>query len=287
MRASFVARGRVGRRHSGHVLVLAVHNVVPDEAPPVGEGTVHMGRTTFRRIVEWLLRCCDPVALHDIDPEEQSARPRFAVTFDDAYRGTITLALPDLVRLGVPATVFVPTAFVGDRDFWWDALADPKRGLDPNIREHVLNELEGDDRAAREWARSKGYAIRRVPPLWRCATLDELQRAASSPGISLACHSANHLALDRLSSDALRHELLEPIRWFETHGLPFERVLAYPYGFSTPLVQREAGKAGYQSAWLAEGGWSCSPADPPHARPRLSVRADAAVRATVLRIAEL
>ena len=37
-----------------------------------------------------------------------------AVTFDDAYRSVGELAVPVLAELGVPATVFAPTAFVGD-----------------------------------------------------------------------------------------------------------------------------------------------------------------------------
>lgn len=287
MRATFLAARRIRIRHPGDVLVLAVHNVVPDGPQPGGERTVHMPRSAFRRLIEWLLRSCDPVPLDGVGPNERSPRPRFAVTFDDAYRGTITLALPDLVRLGVPATVFVPTAFVGDRDFWWDALADPEHGLDPDIREHVLNELGGDDRAAREWARDRGCAVRSMPPLWRSATVEELRRAAIWPGVSLACHSANHLALDRLSPEALRRELHDPMAWFEAHDLPFARVLSYPYGFSSAFVQSEAEKAGYRSAWLAEGGWSCAPADPPQARPRLSVWADTGFRATVLQVAEL
>ena len=34
-----------------------------------------------------------------------------AVTFDDAYRSVLDLAAPLLRRLGIPGTVFVPTAF--------------------------------------------------------------------------------------------------------------------------------------------------------------------------------
>lgn len=40
------------------------------------------------------------------------------VTFDDAYRDTFELAFPLLRRLGIPAVVFVPTAFVGGASTW-------------------------------------------------------------------------------------------------------------------------------------------------------------------------
>ncbi len=46
-----------------------------------------------------------------------------AITFDDGLRNNLTRALPVLEKLGLPATIFVPTAFVGtDRALWPDRL---------------------------------------------------------------------------------------------------------------------------------------------------------------------
>ena len=39
-----------------------------------------------------------------------------AITFDDAFRSVIELALPILSRAGFPATVFAPTAFIGTEE---------------------------------------------------------------------------------------------------------------------------------------------------------------------------
>jgi peptidoglycan/xylan/chitin deacetylase (PgdA/CDA1 family) len=52
----------------------------------------------------------------------ESTLPRncVLVTFDDAYLSTFELAFPILRRLGIPAVVFAPTAFVG-RTSAWDA----------------------------------------------------------------------------------------------------------------------------------------------------------------------
>ena len=43
---------------------------------------------------------------------------RVAITFDDGYRSVLTHAAPILERFGYPATVFVPTRFLGGRNEW-------------------------------------------------------------------------------------------------------------------------------------------------------------------------
>jgi peptidoglycan/xylan/chitin deacetylase (PgdA/CDA1 family) len=47
-----------------------------------------------------------------------------AVTFDDGYADTLRQAQPRLAAAGVPATLFLATAFVGQAvEYWWDELA--------------------------------------------------------------------------------------------------------------------------------------------------------------------
>jgi len=47
-----------------------------------------------------------------------------AITFDDAYESVLTDAVPVLRRLGLPAAIFVPTKWIGDRNRW-DAAQTP------------------------------------------------------------------------------------------------------------------------------------------------------------------
>jgi len=57
-----------------------------------------------------------------LDAITRSARTRgrrtVSITFDDAYRSVLTLAVPILERYGFPATVFVPTKWIGMRNGW-------------------------------------------------------------------------------------------------------------------------------------------------------------------------
>lgn len=58
-------------------------------------------------------------ALHDGNLPHRAV----VVTLDDGYADNLYNAMPLLERYGIPATVFVPTGYIGhERDYWWDEL---------------------------------------------------------------------------------------------------------------------------------------------------------------------
>lgn len=278
-----LADRRIRYRHQGDLLVLTFHNVVPDDAPRVGDRSLHVPLSMFTELVDRLLAVCVAVRLGEERTDD--GRPKFAVTFDDAYRGAIHLGLGELQRRGVPATVFVPTSLIGDRDFWWDAVADVDGGLSPTLRMHALNHLRGDDRLIREWATSNGRAVRTMAPEWRSATVEELRTIARMPGVDLAPHSASHRALDRLTEAELRTELTAPFDWFEANTLAYRRVLSYPYGRASAMVRDEAARAGYESAWMVSGGWCGNANGGSFAMHRLNVSGGLSAAGMMLRAA--
>lgn len=139
-----------------------------------------------------------------------------AVTFDDAYRSVLDLAYPALERLGVPATVFAPTSFIG--------LAEPMSW--PGIE---------------EWAGGE-HASELVPMGW-----DELARLADS-GWEIGSHTRSHPRLSTLRGPSLDEELtLSRAEIEQRLGRPCES-LAYPYGDFDEEVIAAAGRAGYRAA---------------------------------------
>jgi peptidoglycan/xylan/chitin deacetylase (PgdA/CDA1 family) len=80
----------------------------------------------FAEHLEVLRRRYHPMSLADLDSalDKKSVPHRgVVVTFDDGYADNLWNARPLLERVGVPATVFVTTGYVGQkREFWWDEL---------------------------------------------------------------------------------------------------------------------------------------------------------------------
>jgi len=139
-----------------------------------------------------------------------------AITFDDAYRSVIELALPILSRVGFVATVFAPTAFVGtEQPMAW-----------PGV-EH--------------W-RDTEHAEEMMPMSW-----EELERLAQA-GWEVGSHTHSHPRLPTLADDSLEDELVRSRREIERYLARPCPSLAYPYGDYDSRVVQAAGRAGYEAA---------------------------------------
>lgn len=271
---SLLLRGGLARVLGGSpdgVLILAYHNIRPDDALPAGDRPLHLSLSSFRDQLDRLSRSLDVVPLDQALKPSPGRRPRAVITFDDAYHGAMTLGVTELVARGLPATVFVTPAFLGGRSFWWDALAGPS-GLADDVRVRALEELRGEDASIRAWATASGHPLTEPPSDCRGTTEDDLRRAAANPGISLGCHTWSHPNLARLDEARLTEELERPFAWLRER---FEGVipwLSYPYGRWSDSVASAARRAGYQAALRVEGGWWGGQGDL-YSLPRLNVPA--------------
>ena len=271
-------------------LVLAYHNVVPDGAESVGDRSLHLPHSRFVAQVEALLSTHDVVPLTSLaEPQARPrGRPRVAITFDDAYRGALTLGVRELARRDVPATVFVCPAFLGGRSFWWDVLACAEGGrLDPEIRHAAIVQLRGDTDAVEEWAAGRGVAWAAVPEIAVAASEDELREATRHPGITLGSHSWSHANLTQLDAAELRVELVRPLQWLNGHFKSVIPWLSYPYGLSSPAVASAAAAAGYDAALRIDGGLVTGSPTGRYSLPRLNVPAGLSLNGFVLRGAGL
>lgn len=284
--------GRTGRTLLGsswagrRTLILAYHNIVPDGVMPCGDRSLHLPVSAFARQLDVLGEYCAVVPLARILDPTVSRRLSVAVTFDDAYRGALSLGVTELVRRGFPATVFVPTGMLGDRSFWWDDLSDPAQGLPDGLRARALGELRGIDvqiRAA--FPPDPGIDL---PSYMRSASVAELSQATSRAAVSLGAHTANHPNLARLSATELAAELEQPLAWLR-HHYPSATIpwIAYPYGLSSSEVERAAAAAGYLGGVRVEGGAFRRGRVASFAVPRLNVPAGVSLDGFVLRLAGL
>ena len=192
------------------VLVLCYHAV-----SPTWPSVLAISPDRLRSQLEWLVhRGYRGATFTDAVTGPPAART-LAVTFDDAYRSVRTLAFPIFSELGLPGSVYVPTAFAGDeRPMRWPGIEEWHGGP----HEHEL----------------------------ACMRWEELAELADA-GWEVGSHTRSHPRLTSLGDASLTTEL-EGSREEVEHRLGHPCAsIAYPYGAVDDRVVGAAQAAGYRT----------------------------------------
>ncbi len=274
-----------GRR----VILLSYHRVTLDFRGDAQQGlpSLLISAETLKTQLEQLARERDLVSLEDAcrllaeRAPRREPRDAVAVTFDDGYRGVHDFGLPVLQALRVPATLFVPTGYLGT-----------ERRL-PHDRIHAgLCELRRRGRRPREaeLAPALQAALDRCAGPGPASTLERLiaalphdllvavaaglearlgmreedldpgtrligwgeARALEAAGVRIGGHTVNHAVLANLSPARARAEIEGSRHDVEARLGRAPLHFAYPNGYHTPAVRRMVAEAGYQGAVTTE-----------------------------------
>jgi glycosyltransferase involved in cell wall biosynthesis/peptidoglycan/xylan/chitin deacetylase (PgdA/CDA1 family) len=279
--------------HAERLAVLTYHRIGdPDRAPP---GMVSATPRTFERQMRWLAASGRAVCLAAVLAARAGEEPLPAgavlVTFDDAYADFGERAWPVLRRYGIPATLFVPTAFPGDprAAFWWDRLyaalqagngwlATPVGRLrlgGPAARRRAYRLLRAHVKARphEEGMELVEELVRRLgapAPETRVLSWPEL-RTLAAEGVTLAPHTRTHARLDRLSAERLAGEVEGAVADLEAETGAAAPAFAYPDGGVSPAALEAVRAAGMEVAFTTAGGVAQPGDDAWLALPRLNV----------------
>lgn len=210
-------RWEAGGWRSGSPLVLCYHAVSPDWPADLA-----VTPERFREQLEYLLRKGYRAATFGQMIRGEAPAKAMVVTFDDALGSVRDRALPVLRELGIPATVFVPTAYV-DR---------PPPMAWPGTAQWVGGAHEAE---------------------LTCMSWDDL-RGLAAEGWEVASHSCTHPRLTEIDDEELRYELaVSREDCAREIGAPCES-LAYPYGAHDERVRTATQEAGYMAAAALELG---------------------------------
>jgi peptidoglycan/xylan/chitin deacetylase (PgdA/CDA1 family) len=199
-------------------------------------------------------------------------RKAAVITFDDGYRDVYTHAYPILKKLGAPATVFLPTAYVGGSTLlWWDRVgyAIWKSEVETLVSQEFgsLSLASAGDRVRSirqaviairhmtegEGARAVDKVIEisgvRMPVEVATRTMlswDEIEEMSNN-GVEFGAHTHNHRKLAGLSVEETRHEITRSKNEIEERLGKRVASFAYPHGGASDFdsqtisVVRESG----------------------------------------------
>lgn len=220
--------GRALRRARPGVRILFYHRVAPLRP---GTSELEVPPEVFARQMETLVAAgYEVLPLKDlparlgagespgVSGQRPAARPRrrdaVAITFDDGYRDNLEAALPVLVRLGLPATVFVTTGFVeSGQPFPWM--------------------VEGEAAATAD----------SLPLDW--AGVEKLSRSAV---VDVQSHGVTHRNLPDLDPAEAMREMVASAAAIEAHTGRRPEAFCYPSGAFDARSAALSGRAGYRLA---------------------------------------
>jgi peptidoglycan/xylan/chitin deacetylase (PgdA/CDA1 family) len=277
------------------LVVLTYHRIAEPGDDPFYDPVISATPEAFRAQVAWLRRQVRILALDELLAMLESGapwrEPVALITFDDGYRDNFEVAVPILREQGVPATFFLPTAFLeAPRLPWWDRVAyaikqtrvptlrlerGPDGGASPLSIDleamprsaaivAIIRAFLDDTIADERWFLDQLFARAEVAvdgeSLARTlfTSWDQVQSlAGADPSLSIGSHGHSHHKLAGLDEDSQRRELTESKRILETRLGCEVAALAYPYGWPGSYTSRTralAIEAGYRAAFASLEG---------------------------------
>lgn len=299
-------------------LILMYHRIIQKEEEKKGiqEG-MYVKQDTFEKHIRFLKKYFRIITLAECPIFDRKVarlddRPFCIITFDDGWYDFYHYAFPVLRTYQVPATVFLPTDYIGtEKWFWTDRLAylfyqkdnltdssdslSREKYLTGSIIQQIM-ELKGpyNSRLEKAIALLKGYPIDEIEnTLLKLSTMwhrdlqipdrafmswEEIKEMAQSGLIHYGSHTVNHKILTTLKDQEVQDELVK-----SKERLIMERVVdpsfipfCYPNGDYDERIAQMVKKQGYSLAVTTKKKWNNTDSDP-FTLARIGIHQDMAI----------
>lgn len=178
-------------------VILYYHAVYPEE------------KEAFTLQIDDLLRWTKPIAINEIGSLKQGER-YCSVTFDDGFTCVREYALPVLSNLNIPATLFVPSACLGQQPPWLD-----EKHID---RKNVV-------------------------------MTEEQLKSLDKKLVTIGSHGRTHQNLLKIGADEARKEIIQSKKELEDILNMSIETISFPHGDFNQTHIEMAIQAGYQHAY--------------------------------------
>ena len=194
---------------SKHPLLLPFYHLVSDKAPDFVKG-LYKPRSIqqFKHDLDVFLTYFKPISLEEVvkynNGEIQLMQPSFHLTFDDGLANFYSIVAPILLEKNIPATVFLNTAFVDNKDLFYRYEKVLKMQHATCNIPHFLNTKK---------------------PYLTLKQIKELQKQ----GFTFGAHSVNHPLYTSISLEEQVKQTKDSLQWITTNLQEKYRVFSFPF----------------------------------------------------------
>ncbi|MDA1161508.1 MAG: polysaccharide deacetylase family protein [Planctomycetota bacterium] len=248
--------------HSQDLLIVMYHGIMPESRD--WEHWCQIPADEFRWQIQYLKKHYEILPLSDIVDRLTNSRPLppncAALTFDDGLQNNFEVAFPILRELGVPATMYLATGYVGtDKLLWQDRVFAETQAVDSlelDLSTHGLGVYCWDDDVEYQSAyesllatlkrlpaehknRAMRDICRQTPDIepddsvrraFQIMTWDNAAEMQASGLIEIGPHTVNHEILSRLSDERVEAEIVDSYEAVLTHLGISSSTFAFPNG---------------------------------------------------------
>ena len=257
---------------SGATVILTFHRVLDDTSYQETNSLpgILIRLATFREMVRYLSRYCEPMGLADAISNCKSEKVRIVCTFDDGWADNYTTAFPVVRDFNLPITIFICPGLLGQNMPFWPEravalLGQNSRYNSSQIEEEVekLKNLAPDQRelAIEGFERANNSSKVRpssVDRTFSWAEVLEMDRA----GVCFGSHTNTHQILTTIPEDQCREELFRSKQVLEQVLAKPCSTFAYPNGNWSPAIRQAVAETGFTVAVTTERRACTSVSDP-------------------------
>jgi peptidoglycan/xylan/chitin deacetylase (PgdA/CDA1 family) len=283
-------------------VILMYHRVLTenDLASRYVQPGMYVTKDVFEMQMKFLKEHFEVISLRILldmwDDEAFDAQKRYCViTFDDGWLDNYINAFPVLKKYNLPATIFLPTAFIGkDSWFWPDKLALLIQQITiKEISASLLSECPWLSEFDMEQAESIISKWKRLPeeeieerldyifsalnlpmPQYRMILSWQEVKEMSIHEISFGSHSVNHRILTNSTKETVQKEVEDSMHVLKQKRINYVNVFCYPNGGCNEETAEIVKEAGYKAAVTTEFGFENGIPLNPYSLKRIGVHND-------------
>jgi peptidoglycan/xylan/chitin deacetylase (PgdA/CDA1 family) len=271
-------------------LILMYHRVIPAPDRTIQPGML-VTPSTFDSHLKLLKKKFNVVPLHSIrsrTDDSKSDKPYCAITFDDGWKDFYDFAWPLLAKHQLPATVFLPTNFIGtNKMFWTDEFAyllDQRQktsfkylsdvGLHDTLQKIDILPGPYNIRLEKGIEFLKAFPLKKIQrilcglsEIWQTnvnvtqrqfMTWEEVIELKETGLISFGSHTVNHQILTTLNEEEIKAEIHDSLQVLIKKQIADNSTFSfcYPNGNYSAEIANLVNQAGHDIAVTTKKGWN-------------------------------
>ncbi|MCF8357358.1 MAG: polysaccharide deacetylase family protein [Prolixibacteraceae bacterium] len=202
---------------------LPFYHTVDDIKPEYIDSYTVKTTVQFEKELDYLLKHFEPVDLKTVI--EHPRKNQFHLSFDDGLKTCHTVIAPILKRKGIPATFFINTGFVDNKQLFhrFKKTLLAKQGIDSDKK--LFTQQNDLDKLASENKISFAEFLKDATPYM---THDEIL-SLKNDGFLIGSHSIDHPEFWEITEEEQFRQIAESMAYIEKHFNQGLRVFSFPF----------------------------------------------------------